>query len=157
MEQKYKDLSFFDFGGRNKNKKRVLVCIEKKGKGVSRRYARVIPRSDPVSLGGFMEDHIDLGARVTNRQDTGRWKRIPELQTDTFGKKRKQFSEPAQDCLDDYCYRFNRSIIKEGIFDNPMLRMVNTAPCLNREQFRRAIMEWSGMDGSENEHGSFLY
>jgi len=48
-------------GRRNKNKKLVVVGIEKKGKGVSRLYARVIPRSNRVSLRGFMKDHIDLG------------------------------------------------------------------------------------------------
>jgi hypothetical protein len=34
-----------------------------------------------------------------------------------------------QDYLDEYCYRFNRSFMKEGIFENLMVRMVNTPPC----------------------------
>jgi hypothetical protein len=34
-----------------------------------------------------------------------------------------------QDYRYEYCYRFNRSFMKEGIFDNLMLRMVNTPPC----------------------------
>ena len=37
--------------------------------------------------------------------------------------------EDLQDYLDEYFYRFNRSFIKEGIFDNLMFRMVNTPPC----------------------------
>ncbi|MGB7393852.1 MAG: IS1595 family transposase, partial [Pricia sp.] len=30
---------------------------------------------------------------------------------------------------DEYCYRFNRSFMKEGIFDNLLKRMVNAPPC----------------------------
>jgi len=34
-----------------------------------------------------------------------------------------------QDYLDEYCYRFNRSFMKDGIFDNLMARMIDTKPC----------------------------
>jgi hypothetical protein len=34
-----------------------------------------------------------------------------------------------QDYLDEYCYRFNRSSMKAGIFDSLMLRMVKAPPC----------------------------
>ena len=34
-----------------------------------------------------------------------------------------------QDYLDQYCYRFNLSFMKEVIFDNFMSRMVNAPPC----------------------------
>lgn len=139
-------------GRKNKNKKLVVVGIEKKGKGVSRLYARVIANADAASLGSFMKDHIDPKAKVTTDQWTGygplekdfeNLKRIPS------GKKGNNFPElhraimnlkgwlrgmhhhveHLQDYLDEYCYRFNRSFMKEGIFDNLMMRMVNTSPC----------------------------
>jgi hypothetical protein len=31
--------------------------------------------------------------------------------------------------LDEYTYRYNRSFMKEGIFDNLLNRMVQGAPC----------------------------
>ena len=34
-----------------------------------------------------------------------------------------------QDYLDEYSYRFNRSFMKEGIFENLMIRMVNSKHC----------------------------
>ncbi len=138
-------------GRENANKKLVVVGIEKKGKGVSRLYARVIARADAASLGGFMKDHIDPKAKVT----TDRWTGYGPLEKDfdnllriPSGKKGQNFPElhraimmlkgwlrgmhhhveHLQDYLDEYCYRFNRSFMKEGIFDNLMLRMVNTPP-----------------------------
>ena len=139
-------------GRKNVNKKLVVVGIEKKGKGVSRLYARVIPRADAKCLGSFMRDHIDPQAYVTTDQWTGykplveefkNMKRIPT------GKKGDNFPElhrtimmlkawvrgmhhhvkDLQDYLDEYCYRFNRSFMKENIFDNLMLRMIKTSPC----------------------------
>jgi transposase-like protein len=139
-------------GRKNKDKKLVVVGIEKKGKGVSRLYARVIPSSDSVSLGGFMKDHIAPGAKVT----TDQWAGYGPLEKDfenllriPSGRKGSNFPElhraimnlkgwlrgmhhhvwHLQDYLDEYCYRFNRSFMKEGIFDNLMLRMVNSTPC----------------------------
>jgi len=37
--------------------------------------------------------------------------------------------EHLQAYLDEYCYRFNRSFMKKGIFENLMLRMVKAEPC----------------------------
>ncbi len=134
-------------GRENAAKKLVVVGIENKGKGVSRLYARVIAHADAASLGGFMKDHIDPGAKVT----TDRWAGYGPLEKDfdnllriPSGKKGGNFPElhraimnlkgwlrgmhhhveHLQDYLDEYCYRFNRSFMKEGIFDNLMLRMV---------------------------------
>lgn len=142
-------------GRENGTKKLVVVGIEKRKKGVSRLYAREIPHADAKSLGGFMKDHIARDAQVTTDQWTGyaplekdfeNMVRIPS------GKKGGNFPElhrvvmnlkgwlrgmhhhvgNLQDYLDEYCYRFNRSFMKEGIFDNLMLRMVNTPPCYIR-------------------------
>lgn len=139
-------------GRKNRNKKLVVVGIEKKKKGVSRLYAREISHADALSLGGFMKDHIAPGAKVTTDQWTGYGpleKDFENLLRIPSGRKGSNFPElhravmnlkgwlrgmhhhvwHLQDYLDEYCYRFNRSFMKEGIFDNLMLRMVNTAPC----------------------------
>lgn len=139
--------------GRKKGRKKlVVVGIEKKRKGVSRLYACVISNASARSLGAFMKRHIDKEARVTTDQwmgyaplerDFGNLVRIPS------GKKGSNFPElhravmnlkgwlrgvhhhvnDLQDYLNEYCYRFNRSFMKEGIFDNLMLKMVRAEPC----------------------------
>lgn len=142
-------------GRKNGTKKLVVVGIEKKRKGVSRLYARQISNADAVSLGGFMKDHIDTSAKVTTDQWTGYGplaKTFENLTRIPSGKKGGNFPElhravmnlkgwlrgmhhhveDLQDYLDEYCYRFNRSFMKEGIFDNLMARMVETPPCYIR-------------------------
>jgi len=139
-------------GRKNGTKRLVVIGIEKKKKGVSRLYAREIPNADAASLGGFMKDHIATGAKVTTDQWTGYGpltKTFENLVRIPSGKKGSNFPElhravmnlkgwlrgmhhhvgDLQDYLDEYCYRFNRSFMKEGIFDNLMARMVNAPPC----------------------------
>ena len=139
-------------GRKNVNKKLVVIGIEKKIKGVSRLYAREIPNASSSSLGDFMKDHISPLAHVT----TDKWvgykplkKHFINLEQIPSGKKGGNFKElhrvimnlkawlrgihhhvrDLQDYLNEYCYRFNRSHMKEGIFDNLMLRMVKAEPC----------------------------
>ncbi len=139
-------------GRKNGTKKLVVVGIEKKKKGVSRLYARRIDRADAISLGGFMKDHIATTARVTTDQWTGygplagtfgnlvripsgkKGSNFPELHRAIMNLKgwlrgMHHHVEHLQDYLDEYCYRFNRSFMKEGIFDNLMARMVKAPPC----------------------------
>ncbi len=139
-------------GRQNLNKKLVVVGIEKKKKGVSRLYARVIQNADAESLGKFMKDHIATKAQVTTDQWTGYVpleKDFVNLTRIPSGKKGSNFPDlhrvvmnlkgwlrgmhhhvwHLQDYLDEYCYRFNRSFMKDNIFDNLMLRMVNSPPC----------------------------
>lgn len=139
-------------GRKNGNKKLVVVGIEKKKKGVSRLYAREISKADAESLGDFMKDHIATTARVTTDQWTGYGplaKTFENLVRIPSGKKGRNFPElhrvvmnlkgwlrgmhhhveNLQDYLDEYCYRFNRSFMKEGIFDNLVARMMNAPPC----------------------------
>jgi len=139
-------------GRKNKNKKLVVVGIEKRKKGISRLYAKVIPSSDALSLGGFMKHHIDPKAKVTTDQWTGYAplaKHFENMVQIPSGKKGGNFPDlhravmmlkgwlrgvhhhvdDLQAYLDEYCYRFNRSFMKEGIFDNLMLRMVQAHPC----------------------------
>lgn len=140
-------------GRKNKKKKLVVVGIEKKGKGVSRLYARVIPKAGSLQLGGFMRDHISQEAKVTTDQWTGYaplQKEFKNLSRIPSGKKGTNFPDlhrvimnlkgwlrgmhhhvdDLQAYLDEYCYRFNRRFMKGGIFDNLMLRMINCPPCL---------------------------
>jgi transposase-like protein len=139
-------------GRKNRAKKLVVVGIEKKRNGVSRLYAREISNADAVSLGGFMRDHIDTSAKVTTDQWTGygplsrtfenlvripsgkKGRNFPELHRAVMNLKgwlrgMHHHVEDLQDYLDEYCYRFNRSFMKEGIFDNLMARMVKAPPC----------------------------
>ena len=139
-------------GRKNAKKRLVVIGIEKNKKGVSRLYAREIPKADAPSLGGFMKDHFATTAKITTDQWTGyaplendfkNLKRIPS------GRKGNNFPEmhraimnlkgwlrgmhhhvwDLQDYLDEYCYRFNRNFMKEGIFDNLMTRMIKAKPC----------------------------
>lgn len=114
-------------------------------------YAREIPNTSSESLGGFIRDHIALSAHI----NTDKWsgyapfeKSFENLVRPT-GRKGGNFPEMhrvimnlkgwlkgvhhhvehLQDYLDEYCYRFNRSFMKEGIFENLMLRMVKAEPC----------------------------
>ncbi len=139
-------------GRKNVNKKLVVISIEKKGNGVSRLYARVIPHADAASLGGFMKDHIAPSAKITTDQWTGYRPLVKDFENLVqipSGSKGGNFPEMhraimmvkgwlrgmhhhvnyLQDYLNEYCYRFNRSYLKEGIFDNLLLRMVNSPPC----------------------------
>ena len=139
--------------GRNEGKKKiVVVAIEKKGKGVSRMYARVIEKADRKNISSFMIDHIDFTAQV--RTDkwtayTGVNKIYPKLKQEKSENKGKNFNQlhrsimmfkawmrgvhhsvrHLQAYLDEYTYRFNRHKMKEGIFENLITRMVKAAPC----------------------------
>ncbi len=140
-------------GRQNIKKKLVAVAIEKKVKGVSRLYTRVIDRADAASLGGFMCDHVDRDAMVR----TDGWSGYKPLKTEfenmehiLSGEKGGNFPElhrvvmnlkswlrgmhhhvtDLQDYLNEYTYRFNRSFMKNEIFDNLLERMVTHEPCL---------------------------
>lgn len=143
-------------GRQNKNKKLVVVGIEKKKKGVSRMYAKVIDNASAKDLGDFMKAHIDPKADITTDKWSGYKPLVEDFENLTqiySGDKGGNFPElhrvimnlkgwlrgvhhhvnhhvnHLQDYLDEYCYRFNRSFMKEGIFDNLMNRMVKTKPC----------------------------
>lgn len=138
--------------GRKKGKKKlVVVGIEKKKKGVSRFYARVIEHADAENLGAFMRDHIQNDALITTDEWTGYKpleKEFENLIRIKSGKKGENFPEihrvimnfkgwlrglhhhveDLQEYINEYTYRFNRSFMKGNIFDNLMVRMINTKP-----------------------------
>lgn len=139
-------------GRKNTKKKLVALVIEKKGKGVGRIYAKHIEKASKKELGAFMHQTIDKQADIT----TDGWLAyqglkvdFPNLKQIRSGEKGKNFNmlhrivmgfkawlrgihghaELLQGYLDEYSYRFNRSFMKEGIFDNLLIRMVRGAPC----------------------------
>ena len=138
--------------GRKKgHKKLVVISIEKKGKGVSRMYARVITKASKKNLKRFMKDHIRPEADVRTDQWAGYKgleEEFPNIVREKSEKKGKNFPdlhrcimmfkawlrgvhhsvEYLQAYIDEYTYRFNRHKMKEGIFENLILRMVEKPP-----------------------------
>lgn len=139
-------------GRKNGKKKLVVIAIEKKKKGVSRFYAQVIDKANAVNLGGFMKKTIDKKAQIKTDEWTGYAplkKEFENLTQVKSGKKGENFPEihrvimnfkgwlrgvhhhvnDLQEYINEYTYRFNRSFMKENIFDNLMKRMVKSDPC----------------------------
>jgi hypothetical protein len=63
---------------------------------------------------------------------------FPELHRAIMGFKgwlrgMHQQVEHLQSYIDEYYYQFNRSFMKEGIFENLLLRMVNTQPITHKQ------------------------
>ncbi len=139
-------------GRANKKKRLVVFAIERKGKGVSRMYGKVIPSAHAKTLGGFMKQTIDPKANVRTDGWTGYTplkKRFKNLQQEKAQPKGKNFKEMhrvimgfkgwlrgvhhhashLQAYVDEYCFRFNRSLMKEGVFENLLQRMMRTEPC----------------------------
>lgn len=139
-------------GRKNKNKKLVVVGIEKRKKGVSRIYAKVINNASSKQLGGFMKTQISQDAEIT----TDKWlgykplrHNFPNITHIASGNKGSNFPElhrvimnlkgwlrgmhhhvrDLQDYLNEYTYRFNRNKMQEKIFDNLLEKMILAQPC----------------------------
>lgn len=123
---------------KNATKKLIVVGIEKRGKGVSRLYTRIIESADSRFFGWFMKDQIGPETRGMSDQ----WTSYGPLEKDFHNpvgipscKKRDGFPalhrvvmnlkgwlrgmhhhmvEYPQDYLDKYGYIFNYSPMKEG-------------------------------------------
>ena len=138
-------------GRRNVKKKLVVVAIERRKDGIARAYAEVIPNAGSKQLKPFFESKIDTDAQIR----TDKWRgygplkdAFPNLEQNETGKKGKNFpvmhrwimgmkswlrgvhhhARDLQAYLDEYCYRYNRNKMKEGIFDNLMQRMMTYPP-----------------------------
>lgn len=147
-------------GRKNDKKKIVVFAIERKGKGVGRVYGKVIKKSSAKELGSFMKSTIDTETEIKTDQWLGYTplkKDFVNLNQVASGKKGENFPDLhrvimgfkgwlrgmhhqvdyLQRYVDEYCYRFNRNNMKEGIFENLMVRMVKAKPlpyklyCLN--------------------------
>jgi hypothetical protein len=138
-------------GRKNKKKDLVVFAIEKKGKGVSRLYGKVISHASSKELGKFMVSTIAKGANIETdgwRGYTPLKKDFPNLKQTKSEKKGSNFkqihrvimgfkgwlrgihhhAEHLQSYIDEYTYRFNRSFMKEGLFENLMNRMILGKP-----------------------------
>ena len=138
-------------GRKNKKKNLVVFAIEKKGKGVSRLYGKVISHASSKELGKFMVSTIAKDANIETdgwRGYTPLKKDFPNLKQTKSEKKGSNFkqihrvimgfkgwlrgihhhAEHLQSYIDEYTYRFNRSFMKEGLFENLMNRMILGKP-----------------------------
>lgn len=140
-------------GRKNVKKKLVVFAVERKGKGISRLYGKVISNSSSKELGDFMTTYITPEALVKTDQWTGysplkkifvnleqvpsekKGENFPDLHRAIMGFKGwlrgiHHHADYLQAYIDEYTYRFNRNFMKEKIFDNLMRRMVNGSPCM---------------------------
>ena len=139
-------------GRKNGKKQIVVVAVERKGKGISRFYGKVIEHSSAKELGSFMRTTIDTDAYIRTDEWRGysplktvfknlrqvpsgdKGGNFPDLHRVIMGFKGwlrgiHHHAEHLQAYVDEYAYRFNRSFMKGNIFDNMILRMVNAKPC----------------------------
>ena len=135
--------------GRGKERKELVVlAIEKRDRGISRMYGRVIPQADAKNLGDFMREKIEKKANVK----TDKWLGYKPLKVEfenmvqlSSGEKGGNFPEihraimlfkawlrgihhhvtDLQTYIDEYTYRFNRHFMNSSIFDNLIRRMLN--------------------------------
>lgn len=138
-------------GRKNKNKKLVVLAIEKKTKGVSRIYAKRIDRATKKNLKTFIENTVSKEAEIktdgwssyrslekemtnsTTEDSTKKGKNLTLIHRVIMGFKAwlrgvHGHAKHLQYYLDEYCYRFNRHKMKQGIFDNLITRMVKHHP-----------------------------
>lgn len=138
-------------GRANVNKQLVVFGIEKRGKGISRLYGKVISDSSRHELGQFFKEHVSRQANVRTDGWTGYTplkQDYPRLYQQPSGYKGENFPlihraimsfkgwlrgmhhsvRHLQAYIDEYTYRFNRHFMKEGVFDNLMQRMVARKP-----------------------------
>ena len=138
-------------GRGKKNKKLVVLAIEKSGKGISRMYGKEIEKADSKELGSFMKAKIDSNANIK----TDKWLGYKPLKSDfenlvqlNSGEKGGNFPQihraimlfkawlrgihhsvnDLQTYIDEYTYRFNRHLMKASIFENLIRRMINAKP-----------------------------
>ncbi len=138
-------------GRKNNKKKLVVFAIEKKGRGISRMYGKVIEKSSAKEFAPFFKQNINHEAEIKTDQWTGYtplkklYKKLSQLPS---GKKGNNFPElhrvimgfkgwlrgmhhhasHLQAYIDEYTYRFNRNFMKENIFDNLLNRMMQNKP-----------------------------
>ncbi|KAA6329413.1 hypothetical protein EZS27_021776 [termite gut metagenome] len=139
-------------GRKSINRKLMVLDIEHSGKGIGRMYGKVIPHASAKEIGGFMKAFTDKESKVK----TDEWVSYKPLKGHfanlvqvPSGRKGENFSQMhrvimgfkgwlrgmhhsvkyLQAYMDEYSYRFNRSAMKEGIFDNLLKRMVLAEPC----------------------------
>jgi transposase-like protein len=137
-------------GRGSKDKAQVVVAIEKHGSsGIKRMYAKKIDNAGSSELEIIFDEHISKTAKIL----TDKWRGyspiskrfnitqeksepdknfkvmhrgIQQLKSWISGIHHSVDKRYLQAYLVEFCYRINRSIHKEGIFDNLMMRMIKT-------------------------------
>jgi hypothetical protein len=138
-------------GRGREDKKPVVLAIEKKERGISRMYGKVIGKADSVHLGVFIRKTVRLEANIK----TDKWlgykplrKEFENLKQLSSGERGGNFPEMhraimlfkawlrgihhhvnnLQAYMDEYTYRFNRHSMKSSIFVSLIRRMINAKP-----------------------------
>jgi len=138
-------------GRKNKSKRLVVIAIEKGKKGVKRIYAKQMANSSKKNLKEFIDAKISPVASIK----TDGWsayrsleKEMPNLKTEKSMRKGKNFesihriimgikswlrgthghAKHLQYYLNEYCYRYNRNRMTDGIFENLITRLVRHVP-----------------------------
>ncbi|GAA5221090.1 IS1595 family transposase [Membranihabitans marinus] len=131
-------------------KKRVVLAVEKKGKGVSHVYAGSVDGRGSKQFQGFVGRAVNRDALISCYKWRGYDHICNHYQVVARIKKTKKtimplsnriensiiswlrgihhHAELLQYYLDEFCYRFNRNQMKEEIFDHLLLRMVHHRP-----------------------------
>jgi hypothetical protein len=136
-------------GKKKKVKNQVIIAIEKKGKGISRICAQQIFKSNKQNIRPFLSNKIDSKAAIkTNAWST--YRAISKEITNLKPKRSKSsdfrlsqrvvtslknwlrgihgHARHLQFYLNEYCYRFNDHLMKEGLFEKLIFRMVQHKP-----------------------------
>lgn len=134
-----------------KAKQRVIIAIEKKGKGVSRICAQKITKLDKKNILPFMKKNIDIESNIkSDALSTFRAisREMPNLQPKKSKENSTSFrltqrvimsltawlrgthghATHLQYYLNEYCYRFNDHLMKVGLFEKLIYRMVHHKP-----------------------------
>ncbi|MDO5608831.1 MAG: transposase [Capnocytophaga sp.] len=131
----------------------MVISIEKGKKDVKRIYAKEIEKSAKKNLKEFIAQTISPEANIkTDAFSSYRSleKEVANLKTEKKGENFDRMhriimgikswlrtthghAKYLQSYLDEYCYRFNRHLMKEGIFENLMRRMIPVSPMTYRQ------------------------
>lgn len=155
-------------GRGNQTKSTIVFAIEKtkNDDGIKRAYAMKIDNTSSAELSKIFHQHIDPKAHITTDKWTGYMPLVKEWDiTQVKSKGGENFQlmhrliqgvkswiraaaaagiyhkvspKYLQAYLDEYCYRFNRNIFKDSIFDNLIQRMIRTKP-MPYKSFSEAI------------------
>ena len=141
-----------------KNKKIVVFAIEKKGNGVGRVYGKVIKDASSKNLGDFMEVaniktdkclvYVPLKKTFKNlvqEKSEKKGKNFPLLHRSIMGFKGwmrgiHHKTIYLQAYIDEYCYRFNTNLMKEGIFENLLNRKVIEKPFTHKIMYENICL-----------------
>jgi transposase-like protein len=140
-------------GRGNESKSTIVFAIEKtkNDDGIKRAYAMKIDNTSSEELSKIFHQHIDPKAHITTDKWTGYMPLVKEWDITQIKSKggenfqlmhrliqgvkswirgiyHKVSPKYLQAYLDEYCYRFNRNIFKDSIFDNLIQRMIHAKP-----------------------------